>query len=158
MKVGELDRTTLPVPVSSEITPANSLDEVAAITFNLSVVTTNVFEVGIDVLLILVAVAAPKTGVTNVGDVASTAAPVPVSSDKAEAKLADVNEPKDVVFPTDVTAPDKLALVAFAVVIAELTNSVVAMDASLSPALAVVALASPVKVGDAIFAFKSNAV
>ena len=78
VKVGETDNTKLPVPVSSEITPANSAEVVAAITFNLSVVTTNVFEVGIVVLLILVAVATPKTGVTKVGEVALTTSPDPV--------------------------------------------------------------------------------
>ena len=111
VNVGDADNTTLPVPVSSEITPANSVEEVDDITFNLSVVTTNVFDVGIVVLLILVAVAAPKTGVTKVGDVAKTATPVPVSFVKAVAKSADVNEPKDVAFPVDVTAPVKFALV-----------------------------------------------
>jgi hypothetical protein len=106
-------------------------------------------EVNCPVTLKLVPVAAPITGVTKVGDVARTATPVPVSSDKAVAKSAEVNDPKDVVFPMDVTAPDKFALVttvvafptlvtipvkfalvAFAVVTAvvtaEVTNSVVA--------------------------------
>ena len=100
MKVGELDKTTLPVPVSSEITPANSLDEVAAITFNLSVVTTNVLESGMVELFILVAVAAPKTGVTSVGEVFITnVEPVPVC------------EATEVVFPELVIGPVKLALV-----------------------------------------------
>ena len=148
VKVGESDNTTLPVPVSSEITPANSAEVVAAIVFNLSVVTTNVFEVGIVVLLILVAVAAPKTGVTNVGDVANTATPVPVSSDKAEDKLAEVNEPKEVVFPVDVIAPFKSALVTTVVIFptlvtipvkfalvafAAVTKAVVANAVELSP-------------------------
>lgn len=44
--------------------------------------------VGIVTLLIVVAVAAPRTGVTNVGDVANTRAPVPVSSVTAAIKLA----------------------------------------------------------------------
>ena len=100
IKVGEFDKTTLPVPVSSEITPANSEEDVDDITFNLSVVTTNVFEVGIVVLLILVAIAAPKTGVTNVGEVFITNVdPVPVC------------EATDVVFPALVIGPVKLALV-----------------------------------------------
>ena len=50
-------------------------------------------------------VGVPRSGVTNVGDVANTATPVPVSSVKAPSKLADENEPKDVASPTDVTAP-----------------------------------------------------
>jgi hypothetical protein len=56
MKVGVLLKTKRPVPVSSEITPANSADEVAACTLNLSVVTTSVLLVGIVVELI-----APET-------------------------------------------------------------------------------------------------
>jgi hypothetical protein len=50
-------------------------------------------------------VGVPKRGVTKVGEVAKTATPVPVSSDKAVDKLADVNEPNDVARPTEVTAP-----------------------------------------------------
>ena len=175
VKVGEADNTKLPVPVSSEITPANSAEVVAAITFNLSVVTTNVFEVGIVVLLILVAVATPKTGVTNVGEVANTATPDPVSSDNAVAKLADVNDPKvvafpdDVIapvksalvttvvaFPTEVTIPVKLALVAFAVVTADVTNSVVATWVVFVDAAAVGAKGVPVKVGLASGAFNAS--
>jgi hypothetical protein len=53
----------------------------------------------------------PKAGVTNVGLVANTAEPVPVSSVKAPASCADVNDPSEVALPTDVTAPVKLALV-----------------------------------------------
>ena len=116
----------------------------------MSVVTTNIFEVGIAVLLIVVAVAAPKTGVTKVGDVANTATPVPVSFDKAVAKSADVNEPKDVAFPVDVTAPVKLALVTTVVafptlvtipvklalvVLAAVTKAVVANAVVLLPAV-----------------------
>jgi hypothetical protein len=47
-------------------------------------------------LLILVAVATPKTGVTRVGDVANTLTPVPVLSVRADAKLADEGVPKNV--------------------------------------------------------------
>jgi hypothetical protein len=60
----------------------------------------NVAEVGV-----------PRIGVTKVGEVANTAEPVPVSSVKAANKLAEVNDPSDVAFPTLVTAPVKLALV-----------------------------------------------
>ena len=111
-RVGEVAKTATPVPVSSEITPANSADVVAANTFNLSVVTTNVFEVGMEVLFTLVAVATPKTGVTKVGEVANTAVPVPVLSDNAPDKFPEENEPNEVAFPEEVTAPVRLALVA----------------------------------------------
>jgi len=47
-------------------------------------------------LLILVAVATPNTGVTRVGVLANTLAPVPVSSVRAAAKLADVGVAKNV--------------------------------------------------------------
>ena len=77
-KVGEVAKTKAPVPVSSEITPANSAEVVAAIIFNLSVVITKVFEVGIVVPFTLEAVATPKTGVTKVGEVALTTSPLPV--------------------------------------------------------------------------------
>ena len=53
----------------------------------------------------------PRIGVTRVGDVANTAAPVPVSSVKAVSNCSEVNEPKDAAFPTDVTAPVRLAFV-----------------------------------------------
>ena len=50
-------------------------------------------------------------GVTSVGEVANTAAPVPVSSVKAPSSCAEVNEPSEAVFPTLVTWPVRLALV-----------------------------------------------
>ena len=53
----------------------------------------------------------PSAGVTSVGDVANTLAPVPVSSVKAAAKLAELNEPSEVALPAEVTAPVRLALV-----------------------------------------------
>jgi hypothetical protein len=56
-------------------------------------------------------VGVPRIGVTRVGEVANTADPVPVSSVKAPKRLAELNEPKDVALPTEVTAPVKLALV-----------------------------------------------
>lgn len=59
----------------------------------------------------LVPVAAPMLGVTSVGLVANTAEPEPVSSVKAPARLAEVKDPKDVVLPTEVTTPVRLALV-----------------------------------------------
>jgi hypothetical protein len=56
-------------------------------------------------------VGVPRIGVTKVGEVANTAEPLPVSSVKAPARLEELNEPKDVALPTEVTAPVKLALV-----------------------------------------------
>jgi hypothetical protein len=52
-RVGEVANTNAPLPVSSEITPANSEEVVAACTLNLSVVTTSVLLVGIVVELIV---------------------------------------------------------------------------------------------------------
>jgi len=59
---------------------------------------------------ILVAVAAPNTGVTNVGLVANTLAPEPVSSVRAVANCADVKEPNDVVVLLDVIAPVRFGI------------------------------------------------
>jgi hypothetical protein len=56
-------------------------------------------------------VGVPRIGVTSVGEVAKTAEPVPVSSVKAPARLAELNEPKEVALPTLVTAPVRFALV-----------------------------------------------
>jgi hypothetical protein len=53
----------------------------------------------------------PRAGVTSVGLVANTLAPVPVSSVSAVASCADVNEPNEVALPTLVTAPVRSALV-----------------------------------------------
>ena len=49
-----------------------------------------------------VALALPRIGVTNVGDVANTFTPVPVSSVNAAPSCADVNEPSTAALPTDV--------------------------------------------------------
>lgn len=51
------------------------------------------------------------TGVASVGVVPKTAAPLPVSSLSAATSCAEVNDPSDVVLPTDVTTPVRLALV-----------------------------------------------
>ena len=56
-------------------------------------------------------VALPIFGVVKTGEVPNTAAPVPVSSVNAPDKLADVNEPREVALPTEVTAPVRFALV-----------------------------------------------
>jgi hypothetical protein len=112
---GDVANTKAPLPVSSDITPANSAEVVAANTLSLLLVVANVPVVGnvtleapvvvrvkllapevtnVDpsanvkvaavagavkaTLLIVVAEATPKTGVTRVGDVANTKAPLPV--------------------------------------------------------------------------------
>ena len=85
---GEVANTSKPEPVSSEITPANSAEVVAASAESLSVVTTSVLLLGIVVPLTLVAVATPMSGVVRLGDVAKTSAPEPVSSDTADARFA----------------------------------------------------------------------
>ena len=59
---------------------------------------------------ILVALAAPNTGVTKVGEVANTAEPEPVSSVSAVASCVDVKEPNDVVVLLDVIAPVRLGI------------------------------------------------
>ena len=81
----------------------------------------------------------PKIGVTSVGEVDNTTLPVPVSSVTAPEKLAEVNDPNEVALPEEVTAPVKLALVAFAAA----TKAVVASWAVLVPAVAVGASGCP---------------
>jgi hypothetical protein len=140
-RVGEVANTKAPLPVSSDITPSNSEDVVAANTLSLLPVVVKVPAVGNvtlvalvvvrvkllapevakvepsanakvaevagvvkATLLILVAVATPNTGVTRVGDVANTLTPVPVLSVRADAKLADEGVPKKVATP--VAKPD----------------------------------------------------
>ena len=139
--VGEVANTNAPLPVSSDMTPANCNEVVAAntprllpevvkvpavgkVTLEAAVVVSvrpkaptvvrvepsanaKVAEVAGAVkatLLILVAVATPKTGVVRVGDVANTKSPEPVSSVTADAKLADEGVPKKVATP--VAKPD----------------------------------------------------
>jgi hypothetical protein len=72
------------------MTLANSADVVAAKTDNLSVVFVSVTVDGIVVPFMLVAVATPSAGVTNVGVLANTNAPVPVSSEITPASCAEV--------------------------------------------------------------------
>jgi hypothetical protein len=140
-RVGDVANTNAPLPVSSDMTPANCNEVVAAntprllpevvkvpavgkVTLEAAVVVSvrpkapavvrvdpsanaKVAEVAGAVkatLLILVAVATPKTGVTRVGDVANTLTPVPVLSVRADAKLADEGVPKKVATP--VANPD----------------------------------------------------
>ena len=65
----------------------------------------------------LVAVAAPNTGVTNVGLVANTLEPLPVSSVSAVARLAELKEPNDVAVLLDVIAPVKFGILVVVVAV-----------------------------------------
>ena len=75
----------------------------------------------------------PKAGVTRVGEVANTLAPVPVSSVSAVASWAEVNEPSEAALPTEVTAPVKLAFVVTVVAVVAVV-AVAAFPPILSPA------------------------
>jgi hypothetical protein len=66
---------------------------------------------------ILVALAAPNTGVTRVGEVENTAEPEPVSSVSAADRFADVKEPNDVVVLLDVIAPVRLGILVVVVAV-----------------------------------------
>jgi hypothetical protein len=112
-KVGEVAKTAEPVPVSS-VKAERRLAELGVA----RKVATPVpkpdtpVAIGRPVAFVKVAlVGVPRIGVTRVGEVAKTADPVPVSSVKAPKRLAELNDPKEVALPTEVTAPVKLALV-----------------------------------------------
>jgi len=93
-KVGLVAKTNEPEPVSSDMTPASSVDVVAARADSLSVVTTKVLVDGIVVPLIDVAVATPSAGVISVGLVSTTnLVPVPVWD------AIEVTAPTDVIGP-----------------------------------------------------------
>ena len=125
--VGLVAKTAEPVPVSSVRAVARSEElndprDVALPTevtapVKLALVTTVVAEpavrpAAVPVMFVPTSVdGVPRFGVTSVGLVANTAEPVPVSSVRAVAKLEELNDPKDAVFPTEVTIPVKLALV-----------------------------------------------
>jgi len=64
----------------------------------------------------------PRLGVISVGEDAKTAEPEPVLSVNAVDKFAEENEPNEVAFPEDVTAPFKLALVTTVVFVPELVT------------------------------------
>jgi hypothetical protein len=112
-KVGLVANTKAPVPVSS-VTAERKLSDDGVAKNVATPVPRPLTPVlmGRPVALVKVALeGVPKAGVTNVGLVANTADPLPVSSVKAPASCADVNDPSEVALPTDVTAPVKLALV-----------------------------------------------
>jgi hypothetical protein len=98
-RVGVLAKTSAPVPVSSEIIPASSDEDVAASTFNLSVVTTIVFDDGIVVPLTDVAVATPMSGVVKLGLVVNATVPDPASSVSAAARFAEDGVARNVATP-----------------------------------------------------------
>ena len=124
MRVGLVANTLAPVPVSS-VSAAARFAEVkepkdvafptevtAPVKLALVVTLLAVKLVAVPVMLVPTkALGVPRAGVVRVGLVANTLAPVPVSSVSAAARFAEVKEPKDVAFPTEVTAPVKLALV-----------------------------------------------
>jgi len=112
--VGEVANTAAPVPVSSVRAAAKlALDGVARNVATPVPRPDTPVEIGRPVALVSVPlVGVPRIGVTSVGDVANTAAPVPVSSVSAAERLAEVKLPNDVELPTEVTAPVRLALVA----------------------------------------------
>jgi len=104
--VGEVAKTAEPVPVSS-VKAERRLAELGVA----RKVATPVprpdtpVAIGRPVAFVKVAlVGVPRIGVTKVGEVANTADPEPVSSVKAPARLEELNEPKEVALPTEVTA------------------------------------------------------
>jgi hypothetical protein len=111
--VGLVAKTLAPLPVSSVKAAARlALDGVARKVATFVPSPDTPVLMGKPVAFVKVAlVGVPRIGVTKVGEVANTADPEPVSSVKAPARLEELNEPKDVALPTEVTAPVKLALV-----------------------------------------------
>jgi hypothetical protein len=111
--VGLVAKTLAPLPVSSVKAAAKfALDGVARKVATPVPRPDTPVAIGRPVAFVKVAlVGVPRIGVTRVGEVAKTADPVPVSSVKAPKRLAELNEPKEVALPTEVTAPVKLALV-----------------------------------------------
>jgi hypothetical protein len=112
-RVGDVANTNAPEPVSSDTAEAKLAED--GVPKNVATPAPKPLtpvEIGRPVKFVATPlVGVPRIGVTKVGDVANTADPVPVSSVKAAKRLAELNEPKDVAFPTEVTAPVKLAFV-----------------------------------------------
>ena len=111
--VGDVANTKAPLPVSFVTAAAKLADEGVAKNVATPVAKPlTPVEIGRPVPLVSVTDwGVPKIGVTSVGDVPNTLAPVPVSSVSAPAKLAEVNEPREVALPDEVIAPVRLALV-----------------------------------------------
>ena len=70
----------------------------------------------------------PETVPVKVGESDKTKLPVPVSSVTAVAIFEEVNEPKLVVFPVDVIAPVKLALVVTVAAFPEIEPTIVLLN------------------------------
>lgn len=100
-KVGDVANTNEPEPVSSVTAVAKLADDgVARKVATLDANPDTPVLIGNPVQLVNVPlVGVPNKGVTNVGDVANTAAPVPVSSVNVAAKLADDGVAKNVAMP-----------------------------------------------------------
>ena len=108
---------TVPAPagVAQEPSPRQNVDALADVPL-FKLVTGRLPVTPVDrgkpvALVSVTDVGVPRIGVTKVGEVANTAEPVPVSSVKAASKFAELNEPRDVAFQTEVIAPVRLALV-----------------------------------------------
>jgi hypothetical protein len=123
-RVGEVANTADPVPVSSVKAPkrlaelkepkevALPTEVTAPVKLALVVTLPAVRPEAVPVMFVPTkADGVPRAGVTRVGLVAKTADPVPVSSVNAASKFAELNDPKDVALPTEVTAPVRFALV-----------------------------------------------
>lgn len=112
-RVGAVPKTRAPLPVSSVTAVARFEEDGVARNVATPVASPDIpVETGNPVQFVNVPeVGVPKRGVTNVGDVAKTAAPLPVSSVRAVDKFAELKDPKEVAFPTEVMAPIRLAFV-----------------------------------------------
>jgi hypothetical protein len=112
-RVGDVAKTKAPEPVSFVTAAAKLADDgVAKNVATPEPRPDTPVEMGKPVVLVRTPLAGvPRAGVTSVGLVANTAAPDPVSSVKAPARLAELNEPNTVALPVEVIAPVKLALV-----------------------------------------------
>jgi len=111
VKVGDAENTREPVPVSSVIADTKLADDgVAKNVATLAPRPETPVEIGRPVQLVRVPdVGVPRTGVTSVGVLANTSAPVPVSSVTADAKFADDGVVKNEVTP----APAPVSVPAF---------------------------------------------
>jgi len=111
VKVGDAEKTTDPEPVSS-VKAAAKFDEegVAKKVATLPPRPDTPVEIGNPVQLVNVPdVGVPKSGVTRVGDVACTLAPVPVSSVNNVAKFADDGVAKNAAAPAaNPETPDEI--------------------------------------------------
>jgi hypothetical protein len=123
-KTGLVANTLAPVPVSSVSAVASCADVnepsdaalptlvTAPVRFALVVTLPAVKLAAVPVMFVPTSAdGVPSAGVTSVGLVANTLAPVPVSSVSAVASCADVKDPRLAALPTLVIAPVRFALV-----------------------------------------------